>query len=127
MFAEDPETARLLREATKWADAKDWDQAIICLRQANARMKVSPVAYPVQTWLKFPLYLQKAGRFEEAITEFTRLADETADRVARAFPHQTKAKQRVFAKQEIDVIQDKVRLAKEREAKRQVKEVKSSC
>ena len=57
MFAQDHETDALLREATQWSDAKDWDRAIACLRQANARMKVSPVSYPVQTWLRLPLYL----------------------------------------------------------------------
>lgn len=121
MFAQDPATDALLREATQWSDAKDWDRAIACLQQANARMKVSPVAYSIQAWLRLPLYLQKAGRFEEVMAEFTRLADGTADRVARAFPHLTKAKQRVFAKQELDVIQDKIRLVKEREAKRLAK------
>lgn len=121
MFAQDPETAALLREATQWSDAKEWDRAIACLRQANARMKVSPVSYPVQTWLRLPLYLQKAGRFDEATVEFTKLADETAGRIARAFPHQSKGKQQVFIKQELAVIQDKMRLAKEREAKLQAK------
>lgn len=81
-------------------------------------MKVSPVAYSVQAWLRLPLYLQKAGRFNEAMIEFAKIADETGSRVARAFPHQSKAKQRVFAKQELDVIQDKIQLAKKREAKR---------
>ncbi len=124
MFAQDHETDALLREATQWSDAKDWDRAIACLRQANARMKVSPVSYPVQTWLRLPLYLQKAERFDEAMIEFTKLADETGGRIARAFPHQSKAKQQVFAKQELAVIQDKIRLAKEREAKLQAKNKK---
>ena len=124
MFAQDPETAALLREATQWSDAKAWDRAIACLRQANARMKVSPVSYSVQAWLRLPLYLQKAGRFDEAMIEFTRLADETEGRIARAFPHQSKAKQKVIAKRELTVIQDKIRLAKEREAKLQAKNKK---
>lgn len=126
MFAQDPETAALLREATQWSNANDLDRAITCLRQANARMKVSPVSYPIQAWLRLPLYLQKAGRYDEAVTEFVRLSDEATGRIARAFSHQSKAKQQVFVRQELAVIRDKIRLAQEREAKRQEKSKKSS-
>lgn len=121
MFAQDPETAALLRDATQWSDAKDWDRAIACLRQANAKMKISPVSYPIQTWLRLPLYLQKAGRYEESMTEFAKISDETEARTARAYSHQSKAKQRVIAKQEQDIIREKMRLAQERETKQRAK------
>lgn len=121
VFAEDPQTASLLREATRFADAKNWDAAISCLREARSRMQVSPVSYPIKTWLRLPLYLQKAGRFQEAVDEFRRLIDESEVRVARDYPHQTPAKRRVIAGQDLLVIREKMKLAQRREAKRQSK------
>jgi tetratricopeptide (TPR) repeat protein len=121
MFVEDPETDSLLREATQWADAKEWDRAIACLEKADARMQVSPVIYPILTWLRLPLYLQKAGRFDEAMAEFERLMQETPDRIARHFAHRPKAERGKFVRHEKSVIKDKMALAKEREKKRKAK------
>lgn len=69
MFPKDDETNRLLREATAYADAKDWVSAFRCLDQAKRRMMVSDVHYPDETWCKYPLYLSRAGRFQEAMSE----------------------------------------------------------
>ena len=121
MFAEDPETDTLLRDATRHANAKDWDQAISCLKKADARMQRSPVSYPVLAWLRLPLYLQKAGRFDEAVNEFDRLIRETPGRIARYFSHRSKAEQSKFIRHEVGVIRDKMALAQEREKKRQMK------
>lgn len=122
MFAEDPETDALLRKATACADAKDWDEAIACLEKADNRMQVSPVSYPVETLLKLPLYLQKAGRFDESLAAFERILRETPGRIARHFAHRPKAMQAKFVRHEKGVIRDKLVLAKEREKKRQAKE-----
>lgn len=120
-FADDSTTDALLRDATRYADGKDWDQAIACLEKADARMQVSPVSYPIATWLKLPLYLQKAGRFDEAMDEFERIASETPERIERHFSHQPKAMQNKFIRHEKGVIKDKMALAKEREKKRLAK------
>ncbi len=122
LFAEDPETDALLRDATRHADAKDLEQAIACLKMADARMQRSPVSYPVLTWLRLPLFLQKAGRFDEAMQEFDRLIRETPARIARHFSHRSKAEQSKFIRHEKGVIRNKMALAREREKKRQAKE-----
>lgn len=69
-FQRDDETAALLRTATAHAEAGDWDSALECLRQVKTRLMVSPVHYPAETWCKYPLYLSRAGRFEESMQEF---------------------------------------------------------
>lgn len=115
MFASDPETDSLLRAATSHGASKDMQAAVMCLQAATSRMHYSPVSYPIETWLRLPLYLQKAGRYQEALTEFEKLISETEARIARAFSHQSKAKQRIFCRQEIEVIRGKMQLAAERE------------
>lgn len=70
MFAQDEETAALLRQASAYKSAKNMAEAIVVLRLAKARMLVSPVDYSPEQWCKLPLYLQAAGRFDEALQEF---------------------------------------------------------
>ena len=66
----DADTAALLRQSTRQADAGDWDGAITTLRAAKARLIESHVHYPVETWCKLALYLSRAGRFDESMAEF---------------------------------------------------------
>lgn len=116
MFARDDETADLMRRATAFGDAKQWDAAIECLFQANARMGTSPVCYPVLSWLRLPLYLQKAGRYEEAMQEFDRLHAETPARIDRLPVKGTKAAQRRLIDREQEIILQKRELAQRRAA-----------
>lgn len=82
-FARDDRVAELLRQATAFKDQKDWDAALTVLAEAKRLMLVSPVSYPAETWCKYPLYLQQAGRFEEAISEFQFLLDDLERRARR--------------------------------------------
>lgn len=84
MFPRDEETSALLREATAFADKKEWEQAIACLRKAKSRMIVSEVQFTNEAWCKLPLYLSRAGRFDEAMVEFDWLIADL-DRRARQF------------------------------------------
>ena len=82
-FARDDRLAELLRQATAFKDQKDWDAALTALAEAKRLMLVSPVSYPAETWCKYPLYLQQAGRFEEAMSEFQFLLDDLERRARR--------------------------------------------
>lgn len=75
--------ADLLRQATAQADAGDWDAAITTLRLARDRMLASDTIYPMETWCKLPLYLSRAGRFEEAEVEFGWLLADLPRRAAK--------------------------------------------
>ena len=75
-FARDEKLAKLLKQATSFKDKGDWNSAIRTLAEAKELMLVSPVSYPAETWCKCPLYLQQAGRFKEAMTEFQFLLDD---------------------------------------------------
>lgn len=71
MFTGNDEVAGLLRLATSHADAGDWGIiSIATLFAARERMLVSQTIYPMETWCRLPLYLSRAGRFDEAIAEF---------------------------------------------------------
>ena len=82
-FARDDRVAELLRQATAFKDRKEWDAALAVLVEAKGLMLVSPVSYPAETWCKYPLYLQQAGCFEEAISEFHFLLDDLERRARR--------------------------------------------
>lgn len=115
MFARDDQTARLLREATAAKDSGDMDTAIESLEKAVAAMYNSPVSYPIETWLRLPLYLQQAKRMDEALAIFHTLIAETEIRIQRNFGHLSKSKRKPFYHNELATIYDKMRLACKRE------------
>lgn len=71
----------LLPRATEYKKAGDLDRAIATLRKAYARIAAGRISYSVQTFLRLPMYLQAAGRRDEAWAEFMRLLEE-------GYPHQ---------------------------------------
>ena len=71
--AEEERGSELLKEATRKKAAKDIDGAILSLREAYPLLERSAAVYPIDTYLRLPLYLQRAGRFEEAQQEFQAL------------------------------------------------------
>jgi len=83
-FVRDDETSALARKATALKDTKDWDGAIITLREMKERMWTSPVNFGIDAWCRLPLVLQQAGRFEESEREFEELLEEVP-RMARKF------------------------------------------
>lgn len=69
-FPQADEIDVLLRLSTQQAEAGDWDAAIQTLYVVRERLMVSPTHYPDATWCKLPLYLSRAGRFDEAEAAF---------------------------------------------------------
>lgn len=68
----DEETAALMREATAAKNVGDWPRAIDCLQRAKMRMGSG---HTIDAWLRLPVFLQQAGRFSEAMTEFAWLIE----------------------------------------------------
>lgn len=88
------EFAALHRKATEFKDARQWEEAIACLRKAKAL--VGPDGCSVQRLCRLPLFLQQAGHFDESLAEFQELLD-NAEKVNReAFGHQRKNVQEKF-------------------------------
>ncbi len=63
----------LLKQATVKKNAGDLDGAIKLLKKAYEELDKSSMMYSIQTYLRLPLYLQEAGRNDEAWGEFNRL------------------------------------------------------
>ena len=63
----------LLKQATIKKNSDDLDGAIKLLRTAYKELDKSSMFYSIQTYLRLPLYLQEAGRNNEAWEEFNRL------------------------------------------------------
>lgn len=98
----------LLKEATRQKDEGNLDLAIETLRRAYAEIGQSYVSYSIDTFLRLPLYLQKAGRNDEAWDEFNLL-------VTRGFPNQLQNLE--VLPMERSQIFDKMRLFLQREKK----------
>jgi tetratricopeptide (TPR) repeat protein len=128
-FARDDRVAELLRQATAFKDKKEWDKALSVLAEAKKLMLVSPVAYSIETWCKYPLYLQQAGRFEEAMEEFKFLFDDLERRArheAKLDNPNVSSERRKIAYYQIiisngkQIIKDKMTLAQSRQKKLKV-------
>ena len=89
--------AALHREATEHKASKEWDKAIACLQEAERLKPKVATIYPVKHALRLPLFLQQAGRFDEAMQEFQKLLDGTEARIAHQFSHQKKTVQKKLA------------------------------
>lgn len=63
----------LLKRATQQKRDGDLDEAVDTLREAYELTKQESVVRGVDTYLRLPMYLQKAGRPDEAWREFNRL------------------------------------------------------
>lgn len=113
--ASEEKSSELLKEATKKKNEKDLAGAIDCLREAYKLMAQSSISYPIETFLRLPLYLQQAGRYDESVTEFEKLLKASPDKIAKEFSHITKQKQKGLAAMERATIYDKMRLASQRE------------
>lgn len=96
----------LLREATAQKDAKNIEYAILFLRRAYEEIRKTEIEYDINTFIRLPLYLQQAKRFDEAWDEFNKL-------LISGYPNQTKDKViNCYIKSKI---YDKMRLSLQRE------------
>lgn len=72
--------AALHQEAT--ANKKtNWDKAITCLQEAADLMRRHDSKHETERWTRLPVFLQQAGRFDEAMLEFERLLKEVKPRM----------------------------------------------
>lgn len=69
-FVKDEKTDELHRMATQYHDKKEFNMSVDILKQAKERMFVSKVNYGIESWIRLPKNLQKAGNFNEALLEF---------------------------------------------------------
>lgn len=113
--ASEEKSTELLKEATKKKNGKDLDGAITCLRTAYKLMAQSNISYPIETYLRLPLYLQQAGHYTESIAEFEKLLSNSPQKIAKEFSHISKQEQKGLSAMECSTIYDKMRLASQRE------------
>jgi len=106
LFRKDPDI--LLKEATSKKKDRDFDNAIKLLKLAYNEISKGPMIYPVDTFLRLPLYLQAAKRNDEAWREFNLL-------LTKGYPNQMSDLKLIPMDQSI--IYDKMRLFLQREGK----------
>lgn len=113
--ASEDKADELLKEATQKKNNDDWDGAINCLREAYKQIAQSKISYPIETYLRLPLYLQQAGHYTESAAEFERLLRNLPAKIAKEFSHISKQEQNGLIGMEASIIYDKMRLASQRE------------
>lgn len=106
LFKKDPD--KFLREATAKKKAGDMDGAIESLRDAYKVISKTSINYTIDPYLRLPLYLQQAGKNDEAWSEFNRL-------IAEGYPNQMKIRELI--PMDHSAIYDKMRLFLQREHK----------
>lgn len=111
----DEELRRLNREATEAKKIKDWERAVVCLQLARERMRDSTCSHTLESWLRLPIFLQQAGRFDEAMAEFNLLIQDTKPRIDRELAHALPYARRFSIASSLMRIYDKMRLACQRE------------
>jgi hypothetical protein len=72
----------LLEQAARCKDNGEMESAIQLLRQAHDQLRMDNRAFPVETYLLLPFYLQQAGRKQEAWEALKHF-------LFRGYPHQT--------------------------------------
>lgn len=111
----DGEIAQLHRDATAYKDGKNWDEAVACLKRANELMVLSGTSYGVDRWLRLPIFLQQAGKMDEADMSFSWLLSDV-DRQIEADLGQQSTNVKAATKHGMcAAIYDKWRLAWKRE------------
>lgn len=106
LFRKDPDI--LLKKATSKKKEGDFDNAIKLLKLAYKEISKGPMVYPVDTFLRLPLYLQAAKRNDEAWREFNFL-------LTKGYPNQMSDLE--FIPMDHSIIYDKMRLFLQREGK----------
>lgn len=95
-----------LKRATAFKNAGKLPEAIDELRAFRRHAEKGKVSFPVESYLRLPLYLQSAGRREEAWKEFYRLLEE-------GYPNQINVEGCIWA--ERSTVYDKMRLFLQRD------------
>jgi len=109
LFKKDPDT--LLKEVTAKKKAGDLENAIKLLREAYKEINKSSTVYPVDVFLRLPLYLQEAKRNDEAWREFNLL-------LTKGYPNQMNNPELI--PMDHSIIYDKTRLFLQREGKNEL-------
>jgi len=104
-------------EATRLDNAGDLPGAIEQLYKANQIERASGIDHGVKRSLRLPLFLQKAGRFDESIVEFHAVIDELPERVKRLSPSISENIKEAGLQSDLSIVYDKMRLACKREGK----------
>lgn len=102
----EPRSAKLLKKATAKKREKDLSAAIDLLKQAYKAIEKESGGHTIATYLRLPMYLQQAGRNDEAWGEFNRL-------IAEGYCGQNRSRE--ILPMEHSDIYDKMRLFLQRE------------
>lgn len=111
----DERISELHKKATRYKD-ENWTEAIACLQEASDLMRRHEGNYVLDRWTRLPVFLQQAGRYEEAMQEFQRLLGEVKAKVEKEAQSVTlPSYRRKLEHQNFEHIYDKMRMVCKRE------------
>ena len=98
----------LLKQAASRKKAGDFDEAVRLLKQAYRAISNSSIIYSIENFLRLPMYLVEAKKYDEAWKEFNNL-------LTIGYPNQLNDPEVLHM--ERSIVYDKMRLALQREGK----------
>lgn len=106
----------LMKRATAFKREGNWEDALRCCREAHEMAMSSPSGgLSEEAWTKYPLYLQQAGRYDEAMSVFRQVIEASDAIIARDLGDQPAFIQRGYAHNLRRIVFDKMRVAAKRE------------
>ncbi|HRQ57639.1 MAG TPA: hypothetical protein PLN31_09480 [Azoarcus taiwanensis] len=108
--------ARLKKEATQHKRNGDWGSALSCMKKVHEMWMADGAAdVAPESWAKYPLYLQQAGRYDEAMQVFRDVLARADELATRSLIDPLPFLRKGYAKHFEHVIYDKMRVAARRE------------
>ncbi len=114
--ADETKISKLGKRATALSKSGDWNEATECLKQVKRLTPTVRTEYPISHYLRLPLFLQKAGRFDESMKEFYELIDFVSQEGKPK--HYDKVAWQAAVHGRLSTIYDKMRLACVREGRK---------
>lgn len=111
----DKQISDLHKQATALDSENRIQDAIACLKEAQNLILSSTAIFPPETLCRLPVFLQRGGRFQEAIEEFNKLLDTIPARMLKTFTNLPDEIALNFAHGERAVIYNKMRVVYKRE------------
>ncbi|MEO1211512.1 MAG: hypothetical protein AAFX78_18520 [Cyanobacteria bacterium J06638_20] len=116
-FVMNPRAAALTKLATQFKQQGDMDGAIAALEAAETAMAEGKTTYGVDTYCKLPLYLQQAGRGEEATQKLIALLEKYPPSWGKKLRRDRVGMFNSSIEKQRSIIYDKLRLVLQRDAK----------
>lgn len=116
-FVQNPRASALIKHSTQLKRDGDMSGAIEALEDAAVAIKEGKTEFPVETHCKLPLYLQQAGRGDEAVQKFMEVLELYPPSWGKKLRRDSRGGFRGHIERQRSTVYDKLRLVLQRDGK----------